>query len=174
MSLPEYFRHINIHTHNRAEGDGGRAIISLMPGDDPTGLQRFSAGIHPWYADRCDEKTWQTLENMVADPGCVAIGECGLDRRHTPAVDYSTQLTVFERQIRLSEQLKKPLIIHNVAADADILRLKKKYSPQQPWIIHGYRGNSARAAHLQAAGLLLSTPDSTSSPDFLHETDSPA
>lgn len=89
------------------------------------------------------------------------IGECGLDRLcDTP---YPLQLAAFEAQIRLSERLRRPLILHCVRAVDDVLRLHR--GTTQPWIWHGFRGKPQQLQQLLKHGFYLSF-------GFLFNTDS--
>ena len=97
---------IDIHTHQ--SGDGY-----------PT------YGIHPWRL----QPNLSLLETFLKEDKIVAIGETGLDRLHKDT--FALQLNFFEQHILLSEQYHKPLIIHNVKATADLLRLYKKHQPKQ-------------------------------------------
>ncbi len=96
----------------------------------------FSYAHHPWYLDQYDNELFSP-QGLVHERNCLAIGETGLDRTklHQPL---KKQLSSFHKHIELSEQLKKPLIIHCVKAYSDLLEAHKKYSPQQSWIIHDF------------------------------------
>lgn len=116
----------------------------------------YSFGIHPWRL--CQDDTLSYLETLLKENKIVAIGECGIDRNHKQTIDL--QLEVFERQILLSEQYQKPLVIHNVKATADILQLHKRHQPKQAWIIHGFNGTEQEAKQLTDNGLYLSVGES--------------
>ena len=75
-----------------------------------------------------------------------AIGECGLDR--AGAGRFEIQKDVFKKQIELSEQYSKPLIIHAVRTYPDIIAIRKETKAKQPWIIHGFQGNEKSAEQL--------------------------
>lgn len=80
------------------------------------------------------------------------IGECGLDRLcPTP---FPLQLAAFEAQIRLSERLRRPLVLHCVRAADDVLRLHR--GTTQPWIWHGFRGKPEQMQQLLQHGFYLS------------------
>ena len=130
---------IDIHTHN-AHVDCGL----------------YSYGIHPWNLGTPPNLT--LLETLLKENKIVAIGECGIDRNHKETI--GLQLDVFERQVLLSEQYQKPLIIHNVKASADILQIHKKHQPRQAWIIHGFNGTEQEAKQLTDRGLCLSVGES--------------
>jgi len=84
----------------------------------------------------------------------LAIGEAGLDKICN--VDFSLQLKYFEKQIQISEQFKKPLIIHCVKAFNEIIQLKKLFKPRQSWIIHGFNKNEETAQQLMKNDIKLS------------------
>lgn len=95
---------------------------------------------------------------MAVPSDLAAIGETGLDRLHPDT--YDLQMEVFEQHILLSEQYQKPLIIHNVKATADILKLHKKHRPKQAWIIHGFNGSVEEARQLTDQKCYLSVGES--------------
>lgn len=141
------------HTHSLLSADG---IISVSPDFtcfDPS--RHYSVGIHPWLTDdeditRLAGKLGETANRREV----IAIGETGIDRLRGGT--QQIQESLFRQHIELSEHLSKPLIIHNVKGLDTILRLHKEYNPGQPWIIHGFRGNSRVAAQLAARGIYLS------------------
>ena len=125
---------IDFHTHHPSR-QGERVILD---GTD-------TWGAHPW------DLRFPPEERLA---GAMAIGECGLDRLcSTP---YEAQLEAFRRQIRLSEQFRKPLILHCVRAVDDVLRLRREEQARQPWLFHGFRGKPALMQQLLAHGLYLS------------------
>ncbi len=113
----------------------------------------FSCGIHPWYSED-SESQLKYLAEIVTHPRIIAIGETGLDKIKGPSFD--VQIPVFKRHIELSEQLKKPLIIHAVKAWEQLYHIRKEMKPTQPWIIHGFRGNPQVAQQMAKAGFLFS------------------
>lgn len=116
----------------------------------------FTFGIHPWWLNH--NTNFEKLESLLKDNKIVAIGETGIDRNHKETIDL--QLDSFEHHILFSEQYRKPLIIHNVKATADILRLHKKHQPTQTWIIHGFNGTSQEVQQLTERGICLSVGES--------------
>ena len=152
LPLPQFFHDIDVHTH--ADPPGHPAIVCVSADGTLGNNPWYSVGIHPWEAADATEETFQRLRAMAGDPRVVAIGEAGLDRRKGPAID--TQLPVFERQARLAEELRLPLVIHCVGATDMLLALHKRMRPAVPWIIHGFRGKPTTARQLTDAGFYLS------------------
>lgn len=127
---------IDFHTHYVPDRQD---VVAVVDGRDTWGL-------HPW---RADERF------VVPDlSGKLAIGECGLDGLRGPSMD--VQESVFLEQIRLSEELGKPLIIHCVKALERLLALRKELKPKQSWMFHGFRGKPQQLRSLLDAGLFVS------------------
>lgn len=118
----------------------------------PEGL--YTVGIHPWKVKDATAEEWKRLEEIIAHPQVLAIGEIGLDKCiNTPLL---FQQEAFARQALLAEQVCKPLIIHLVKAQDELLALRKTLRPSQSWIIHGFRGKKQQAKQLLQHGLYLS------------------
>lgn len=105
-----------------------------------------TAGVHPH-----DAKSWenpdtlQELESIATNPECVAIGECGLDYNRDFS-DPETQRAVFHKQVELACQLNKPLIIHERAAQTDVLEVLSQYKNRlPPVLIHSFIGTAEEA-----------------------------
>ena len=116
----------------------------------------FSYGIHPWKVSQPSD--WTFLASLLRENRIAAIGETGIDRAYKETLDL--QIECFEKHILLSEQYHKPLIIHNVRATADILRIHKKHQPKQAWILHGFNGTVAEVRQLTSRNIFLSVGES--------------
>ena len=136
---------LDIHTHRRLPSTPGTAIINYTDAGffmDVSSFRKgefYSVGLHPWdltKKDIADQFIW--LNHWLESDQVVALGEAGLDKFASASMNL--QMTVFEKEIELSEQRQLPLIIHCVRAVDELLFLKKKYNPVQPWIWHGFRG----------------------------------
>lgn len=95
----------------------------------------YSIGRHPWEVINSDDNFLKIQQN-ASKKNCLAIGEIGLDRLKGP--DLAVQKLVFERQIRISEEEKLPVIIHCVKAWNEIAEIKERMNPKQTWIYHGF------------------------------------
>jgi TatD DNase family protein len=56
----------------------------------------------------------------------------------------------------ISEEIKKPLIIHCVRGWDELLSVQKRLRPKMAWLIHGFRGNTVLANQLLSKGMYLS------------------
>ena len=130
---------------------------SLDPSDPsqiPSKAPLFTCGLHPWNADRFSPELLDKLRQMLGRPGCLGLGEAGLDAMRGPAIDLQT--AVFEAQARLAIEMELPMVIHCVRAHEPLIALYRRLRPARPWIIHGFRGKPAVARRLLDAGLSLS------------------
>ena len=146
---------LDIHSHKTPSAENAITAICL-PEDFPEYVPGhfYSAGIHPKDAMKADEETFRLLRQIAGTPETIAIGECGADTLiNTPM---AFQINVLRKQIELSEELGKPLIIHDVRAHETIIGIRKESHARQPWIIHGFRGKPSVAQMLLKAGCMLS------------------
>lgn len=144
MELP----FIDIHTHRSPE-----------PPDEAVVYPSF--GLHPWKVsseEGTQSPALSLLRTLLSENRIAAIGETGLDRLHPDT--FSQQIECFEQHILLSEQYQKPLIIHNVKANSDLLQIHKRHHPRQAWIIHGFNGSDVEVRQLTDRGIFLSVGDS--------------
>lgn len=148
---------IDIHTHHPAPQP--EALVCATPDNfSPIEGQLYSVGIHPWdTGNTIPEDTWLKFEEACRHPQVVAIGECGIDLAKGGPL--FRQMQVMKRQIELSEEIGKPLVIHNVRAQDIIIGIKKDLKPVQNWMVHGFRGKPTVAKMLTDAGIWLSFND---------------
>lgn len=95
--------------------DGARR--SLARAERTTGVQCV-LGIHPHEAAGFDLARLDELQELVAHPCAVAVGETGLDyfRDYAPP---AAQQALFDAQLALATAVGKPVVIHTRAADED-------------------------------------------------------
>ncbi|RZJ58207.1 MAG: TatD family deoxyribonuclease [Flavobacterium sp.] len=144
----------NLHTHSPSGKSNITEIVNRYPYEEVS-VPYFSTGIHPWHIDESRlEAHLSVVANRLMLANCLALGECGLDKRiETPM---ETQMDVFEKQLLLAKQSQKPVILHCVAAFQEVIAIKKKLSVEVPMIIHGYSKNAQVAQQLIDNGFYLS------------------
>ncbi|WP_433778110.1 TatD family hydrolase [Flavobacterium anhuiense] len=148
-------KYFNLHTHQFTNQSDVLELVNQYPKDFDASIPFYSIGIHPWYIDenRLDEDL-KIIEEKLQTQNCLAIGECGLDKRIE--VPFDLQVSVFEKQLELAEKFKKPVVIHCVAAFQEVMEIKKKMKINVPMIIHGFSKNNQLAKQLIGAGFYLS------------------
>ena len=157
---------VDIHTHNASVNDNLIQIVNLDLNKPRPEQGYYSYGIHPWALDNADfqvEEAFTILEERLHSPNVLALGEAGLDKMHKHS--FEQQITVFERQIDLSEALQKPIILHDVKSHNEILALRKKHKAKQPWILHGFNGTEQDVKQLIGQGIHLSVGESLLHPE---------
>ena len=142
---------LDIHTHVLPE-EPGSALVCIGCGPLPREEGHwFCAGLHPWDVTEGFDNQLNVLEKLLANPQVVAVGECGFDALKGPS--YELQEQAFVSQVQLSEQFRKPMILHVVRDFDSVIRLRKQLKPTQPWLIHGFRGGPEQMNQLYAQGI---------------------
>lgn len=85
----------------------------------------FAVGTHPLFA--AEGFAWERREALLADPRCLAIGECGLDYVPEDA-DRQGQAALFVREAALAAERGKPLLVHCRKAHEDLLAILRDQS----------------------------------------------
>lgn len=150
---------LDIHTHNESRDTGVEGILSLsltgdIPQIPPDG--RFvSLGLHPWFATLEHLDTdYNRLAARAKNPEVKLIGECGLDRLKGEKLE--NQLIILKKQMKLAEELGKPVILHCVSYFDELMSLKKDLKPTVPLIIHGFNKSEELGKQLMNKGFYLS------------------
>ena len=114
-------------------------------------------GIHPNDAEDWNMEYLPELKDLVQHPKVLAIGEIGLDyyRDRAPR---DLQQKIFNFQLELCADIKKPVIIHSRQAMQDVWQILEKWqedlliskSPiaQRPGVLHAYEGDLETASKL--------------------------
>lgn len=148
----EYF---NFHTHQSKNQANVLELVNQYPNEFDASIPFYSIGIHPWYIqENSIDADLKIIEEKLQTENCLAIGECGLDK--SIEVPLELQISVFEKQLALAEEFKKPVVIHCVAAFQEIIAIKKKLKISVPMIMHGFSKNNQIATQLIKEGFYLS------------------
>lgn len=146
---------INLHTHEFSNFSTVLEVVNQYPREFDNNIPYFSIGIHPWRIDSNEtEIELEIIEQKLQLPNCLALGECGLDKRIDTSLDVQT--AVFVSQIKLAEKYNKPLIIHCVAAFQELIEIKRQHQISVPVVIHGFSKNEILAKQLLDNGFYLS------------------
>lgn len=113
------------------------------------------SGIHPHDATSWDESSAEEIEELCANPECVALGECGLDfnRNFSPP---EIQLEVFEKQVQIACKLRKSLFLHERDAHDEMMTVLTKYKDKLPLcVLHCFTGTVTQAKAYLDLGLYI-------------------
>jgi TatD DNase family protein len=146
---------INLHTHKLSNSANLLEVVNQYPWEFNGSIPQYSIGIHPWYIneDRLEIDLKKIKESLLLKE-CLALGECGLDKRIDLALDLQTE--VFKKQLVLVKNTSKPVILHCVAAYQEVIATKKEMNIKNPMIIHGFSKNEKVATSLLENGFYLS------------------
>jgi len=145
----------NLHTHKFTNNQDVFELVNQYPWEFDESISNYSVGIHPWYIDETRlENDLKIIEEKLQLKECLALGECGLDKRIE--VPMALQIEVFEKQIALAEKYQKPLVLHLVAAFDELIEIKKRLKISVPIVIHGFSKSEQLAKQLIDNGFYLS------------------
>ena len=148
-------KYINLHTHTSRNDAEVLELVNQYPKSFDATIPFFSIGIHPWDIKEEDvAEGLSIIEEKNQLENCLAIGECGLDKRID--VPMELQVEVFEKQLVLAEKYKLPVVIHCVAAFQELIAIKKQLKVGVPMIIHGFSKNIQLAQQLIENGFYIS------------------
>jgi TatD DNase family protein len=155
----------------RALAAGVETMMAIGTGDGPADLETAvrladrhafiyaTIGVHPHDASKATAETFATLRDLAAHPKVLAIGEIGLDYHY----DFSpreVQRSVFEQQLEIAAESRKPIVIHTREAWADTLSiLRQRWSVgimHGSGIMHCFTGDAAQAREALELGFHLS------------------
>lgn len=122
----------NAHTHFLPENSLGILQADLQNLPEST---FFSLGIHPYHADRFNEEIISEIA-AVPEQNFVAIGEIGLDSRI--AIPLEQQEFAYISQLKLAQQLRKPVILHCVNQWNRCRYLHQHFAPDTWLMYHGF------------------------------------
>lgn len=145
----------NLHTHKFSNHPDCLELVNQYPQEFDASIPWYSMGIHPWYIveDRIEEDL-AIIEDKIQTANCLAVGECGLDKRIE--IPFSLQEQVFRKQLVLAEKYQKPVVIHCVASFQELIAIKNDLKITVPMIIHGFSKNEQLAKQLVDNGFYLS------------------
>ena len=145
----------NLHTHQYTNQPNVLELVNQYPQEFDPAIPFYSIGIHPLFIDENRlEDDFKIVDDKLALPECLALGECGLDKRaETP---FDVQVSVFERQLALAEKHQKPVVIHCVAAFQELIEIKKRLKISVPMIVHGFSKKLELAKQLIDNGFYVS------------------
>lgn len=168
----------NLHTRiDQVLADADAAGVDRMisvgttPADAERAIalaQRFprvfaTAGVHPHYAEQFMDRAGlhDALDEKLADPRCVALGEMGLDR-HYPDPPMEAQRRVFAWQLELmndadSPARKLPAVIHNREATDDTLAMIREHNVLgERFVFHCFTGSAEELDTILDLGAMVS------------------
>ena len=113
-----------------------------------------TAGVHPHDADNVSADYLEKLTELANEPYVRAIGECGLDfNRNFSAPEQ--QVTVFEQQVTLAQQLNLPLFLHQRDAFKPWFDILAPAVGKIPMVAHCFTGTKSELIQCVDAGMYV-------------------
>jgi TatD DNase family protein len=145
----------NFHTHKYTNQSDVLELVNQYPQEFDASIPFYSIGIHPWYiVENRVKADLEIMESKLQEMNCLAIGECGLDKRIE--IPMELQHAVFEKQLLVAQKYGMPAVIHCVAAFQEVIATKKRLKISVPMIIHGFSKNEQTAKQLLDNGFFIS------------------
>ena len=94
-------------------------------------------GIHPWNISNLPQEWDQDMYDLLKQNQHIMVGEIGLDKYHP---DTENQEIIFIQQMKIAEQLNRPIHIHCVGAWDKILHLFKVNKMPPLVVAHAFNG----------------------------------
>ena len=153
----------------RALDAGVERMVAIGTGGGPPDLEagirlaeRHSAfyatvGVHPHDAAKAAADDLRRLEQLLAHPKVIAVGEIGLDY-HYDLSPRDTQKSIFIEQMAIAAAARKPIVIHTREAWDDTLALiEQHWTPSGlPGVMHCFSGSPVEAERALRLGFYLS------------------
>lgn len=148
-------QYFNLHTHQFTNQIEVLELVNQYPQEFDAAIPFYSIGIHPLFIDYNHlENDFQIVDEKLVLSECLALGECGLDKRaETP---FEIQQSVFERQLTLAEKYQKPIVIHCVKAFQELIEIKNRLKIKTPMIVHDFSKKIELAKQLIDNGFYIS------------------
>lgn len=102
-----------------------------------------TVGFHPTEIEGVSEESYQEIIELAKnEPKVVGIGEIGLDYFWVKdTFKKEEQKKWFIKQIKLANELKKPIVIHNRDSHEDCFKIIKEYKPLYGCVMHCFSGS---------------------------------
>ena len=150
IDLENFQDHFEQILQNAKENSVEKIII---PGVEPKGFGRIvelcekypnlygAIGVHPEDVNSYNSDVENTINKLLENPKIIAVGEIGLDY-YWDKSQIEEQKTIFEKQILIAKQHKKPILVHDREAHADTFDILKRTNAAETGVImHCFSGS---------------------------------
>ncbi len=125
----------------------------VIPGTTPQGFERIlelcekyenvygAVGVHPEDLDAYNDSVPDILRQYLTHPKIVAVGEIGLDY-YWDKSRIERQKEIFEQQVLIAKEIKKPVLVHDREAHSDSFEILKKTNAAEVGVVmHCFSGS---------------------------------
>ncbi|MBU5462365.1 TatD family hydrolase [Lachnoclostridium sp. MSJ-17] len=135
--------------NNSVDIENAKRVIALAEKYD---YIYAAVGIHPENLENLPGDYLDQIAELTKHPKVVAIGETGLDYHWD--IPREEQKRVFEEQLKLSLDLRMPIVVHDREAHGDVFDLLRKYRPNA--LVHCFSGSVELMREAVRMGLYIS------------------
>ena len=135
--------------NNSVDIENAKRVIALAEKYD---YIYAAVGIHPENLENLPDDYLDQIARLTKHPKVVAVGETGLDYHWD--IPREEQKRVFEEQLKLSLDLRMPIIVHDREAHGDVFDLLRKYRPNA--LVHCFSGSVELMREAVRMGLYIS------------------
>jgi TatD DNase family protein len=118
--------------------DADDAVAALALAREHEGVHA-TAGIHPHAADSADDRALARVDELLAEPLIVAVGETGLDY-HYDNSDRGAQRRAFDAHLALAAEHDLPVVVHSRSADDDTAAAIRACEGSVRGVLHCFAG----------------------------------
>lgn len=116
-------------------------------------VRRFY-GVHPWNTSEWSADVCARLESILEDDGRAGIGEIGLDSKRFAEV----QAEAFEAQLTLAERFGRPVNIHCVGCEREVLGHLERHRRIPAVVMHAFSNESYAVPFIRLGCFLSVNP----------------
>ena len=113
-----------------------------------------SAGVHPHDTDKVSKNYTSEIFELMNEKLMIAVGEIGLDYFRNIS-SKETQIKCFREQLKIAQEIKKPVIIHNRNSDKDMARILEEF-PEVRGVAHCFSSDIDMAKKFLDLGYYIS------------------
>lgn len=139
----------------------------VIPGVEPSGFGRIvelcekydnvygAVGVHPEELGAFNDEAENRIREYLKHPKIIAVGEIGLDY-YWDKSQVERQKEIFEKQILLAKEAKKPVLVHDREAHLDSFEILKKTNAKETGVVmHCFSGSPEFAMECVREGFYI-------------------
>lgn len=139
----------------------------VIPGVEPSGFGRIvelcekydnvygAVGVHPEELGTYNDEAENLIREYLKHPKIIAAGEIGLDY-YWDKSQVERQKEIFEKQIMLAKEAKKPVLVHDREAHLDTFEILKKTDAKETGVVmHCFSGSPEFALECVREGFYI-------------------
>lgn len=139
----------------------------VIPGVEPSGFGRIvelcekydnvygAVGVHPEELGAFNDEAENLICEYLKHPKIIAVGEIGLDY-YWDKSQIERQKEIFEKQILLAKEAKKPVLVHDREAHLDTFEILKKTNAKETGVVmHCFSGSPEFALECVREGFYI-------------------